>query len=132
MMYQEGYKYRLKKDFIIDIPFAERLGEFWYDNGYVSIDYGRLIIRAGYAWDGASGVPDGSDVMVPSLVHDAMYQLLREGALPPYLRMQADHWFGDMCHERGMWRWLADLYVFGLEVGGERASRVERPTLLAA
>ena len=40
---------------------------------------GLLTIRKGYAWDGPSGPTiDTKDFMRGSLVHDALYQLLRE------------------------------------------------------
>ena len=38
---------------------------------------GELIIKKGYAWNGASGIPDTSNIMRGSLVHDALYQLMR-------------------------------------------------------
>ncbi|MHC4377405.1 MAG: hypothetical protein ACYS26_12465 [Planctomycetota bacterium] len=43
---------------------------------------GKLTIRAGYAWNGPSGPAiDTRDFMRASLVHDALYQLMRAGEL---------------------------------------------------
>lgn len=43
---------------------------------------GLLLIRKGYRWDGPSGPTiDTKSVMTPSLIHDALYQLIRLGVL---------------------------------------------------
>jgi len=43
---------------------------------------GTLAISAGYSWDGPSGPTiDTKTFMRGSLIHDAIYQLIREGAL---------------------------------------------------
>jgi len=43
---------------------------------------GGLLIKAGYSWDGPSGSAiDTKNFMQGSLVHDALYQLLRENIL---------------------------------------------------
>ena len=70
--------------------------------GYVHLTGdGLLTIQRGYAWDGASGPTfDTPSTMMASLVHDALYQLLRERQLPPAWRGKAD-----ACLERIM---LAD------------------------
>ena len=38
---------------------------------------GLLTICADYAWDGATGIPNNKKNMFASLVHDALYQILR-------------------------------------------------------
>ena len=67
----------------------------WYDcrlygksaslPGIMSLnESGCLQIAAGYAWDGASGPTiDTRNSMIASLVHDALYQLIREDNYPP-------------------------------------------------
>lgn len=43
---------------------------------------GLLLIRKGYRWDGPSGPTlDTPSVMTPSLIHDALFQLIRLGIL---------------------------------------------------
>ena len=80
MKYRAGYKYQLYEDetFITGIYGKEVYSEF------ISLfANGALICRKGYAWDGASGPTwDSKSSMRASLVHDAGYQLMREGLLP--------------------------------------------------
>ena len=42
---------------------------------------GRLTVSKWYAWDGATFCPDVKSIMQPSLIHDALYQLIEEGFL---------------------------------------------------
>lgn len=52
---------------------------------------GRLTVLRGYAWDGPSGPTfDTKSFMRASVVHDVLYQCLREGLLPPSYRKRAD------------------------------------------
>ena len=80
MKYRSGYKYQLYEDeqFITGIYGKEVYSE------YISLfANGVLICRKGYAWDGASGPTwDTKNSMRGSLIHDAGYQLMREGKLP--------------------------------------------------
>lgn len=132
MKYQEGYKYKLCSNIRIRVPFADRamMEEGWIGNTWVFIEYGYLNISSGYAWNGANVIPDTPKTMFPSIVHDAWYQLLREGYVPPWTRADADKWFGDLCYERGTNRLLADIYVVALGTFGERSSiRDGRPII---
>ncbi|QLI82816.1 DUF1353 domain-containing protein [Chitinibacter fontanus] len=64
---------------------------------------GSLQLAQHYAWDGASGpMPDLPSVMRASLVHDALYQLMREGKLPDSYRKQADQILRNLCIADGM------------------------------
>ena len=95
------------------------------DNGYVSIDlYGRLLIKKGYCWDGASSIAkDTKTIMRGSLIHDALYQLMREGVLPQSARKRADEIMREICIEDGMRRFRA-WYVYTalrLPIGNKHA-----------
>jgi hypothetical protein len=74
---------------------------------------GVLTIKKGYAWDGPSGPTiDTSSLMRGSLVHDSLYQLLREtdfGAADTHdqRRKQADEILYRICIEDGMRKWRA-------------------------
>lgn len=72
---------------------------------------GTLTIKSGYAWDGASGPTlDTPSTMFASLVHDALYQLMREGVLDQGFRLLADEILGRIMLDsyRGKWtRWHA-------------------------
>ncbi|SDW60248.1 DUF1353 domain-containing protein [Nitrosomonas oligotropha] len=71
---------------------------------------GVLTIKKNYAWDGASGpVLDTQRIMRGSLVHDALYQLMREEHLPQKARENADWLLREICIEDGMSKFNADL-----------------------
>ena len=89
--YSEGYKYVLEDDYgtQVDIQPAD----------FVRTDF----INKGYAWDGASGpTVDTPDSMRGSLIHDALYQLLRLGKLPAEDREAADKELLKACLADGM------------------------------
>jgi hypothetical protein len=72
------------------------------------LEGGRLIVYSGYSWDGPSGPAfDTKNFMRPSLVHDALYQMIREGVLPVSFRSAADDLLRDMCIEDGMSKFRA-------------------------
>ena len=73
---------------------------------------GRLIIRKGYSWDGPSGPTiDTKNFMQGSLIHDALYQLMRELVLPQSDRKRADEILRDVCLKDGMSKFRA-WYVY--------------------
>ena len=73
---------------------------------------GRLEIKRSYAWDGPSGPTiDTSNFMRASLVHDALYQLTRLGAIPYDHRRHADRLLRKLCREDGM-SWFRAWYVY--------------------
>ncbi|MFC1958103.1 hypothetical protein ACFLVQ_00860 [Chloroflexota bacterium] len=74
---------------------------------------GLLTIKKHYAWDGPSGPTiDTRDFMRGSLVHDALYQLMRLSALDYQVyRKRADEILKEICIEDGMCHFRA-LYVY--------------------
>lgn len=73
---------------------------------------GVLHIRQGYAWDGPSGPTlHTRNFMRGSLVHDALYQLMREEILPQSSRLRADQLLREICRIDGMSAFRA-WYVF--------------------
>ena len=132
MKYRElrGYKYELtdcvhavaKK-----LPPPTDVGEHRYiavidDNG------DRLLaIFKGYAWDGASGPTfDDKTNMRASLVHDALYQLMREKLLDRKHRKYADELFRDICIEDGMGKFRAWYYYQAVRIFGAKTSLPEK------
>lgn len=82
MRYRDGYKYQLKDLEIFKTsirPPTDLVSDFIA----LSRD-GDLYCNPGYAWDGATGYPDFESVLRPSLGHDALCQLMREGLLPAH------------------------------------------------
>jgi hypothetical protein len=63
---------------------------------------GKLLIRQGYAWNGADGVIDMKSIMRASAVHGALYQLIQQGHLSPSYREIADRELRRICVEDEM------------------------------
>ena len=111
------YKYQLLDDYVITIgirPTGEILEPPPPLETYVRLGTeGKLSIARFYAWDGPSGPSiDTRDFMRGSLVHDALYQLIRAGRIPESSRDYADALLRDICIEDGMSRFRA-WYVHG-------------------
>lgn len=102
IVYKGGYTYLLKREHVEDIelkPDKDIVTDF------IGLGLnGRLVIKPGYAWDGPSGPTfDTKTFMRGSLVHDALYQLIREGFLDLAThRPLADAVLKRMCLEDGM------------------------------
>ncbi|GMQ80713.1 MAG: hypothetical protein BMS9Abin05_0141 [Rhodothermia bacterium] len=105
------YKYQLTEDFHIEIEVRPTMP---IGTPYLSLsEAGQLIIKKGYAWDGPSGPTiDTSTFMRSSLVHDALYQLMRL-ALVDHAdsREYADRLLRRMSIQDGMCRFRA-WYVY--------------------
>jgi hypothetical protein len=100
--YKDGYKYQLKRRFAVRIPLLPPVN---IRTQYIGLTLeGELTLREGYAWDGPSGPTiDTLSFMRGSLVHDALYQLMREGYLDHLVyRAQADRILRELCREDGM------------------------------
>ena len=96
------YKYQLMDDYIIQIDIKPD-GDIDFKFLSLSGD-GTLTIRKSYAWDGPSGpTRDTLNFMRGSLVHDALYQLMRLSALDYKIhRKRADEILKEHCLEDGM------------------------------
>jgi len=108
--YRKGYKYQLYEDYSIatGIKLPCDLGTDFL----LMTRGGILTISKGYAWDGPSGPAiDTPNFMRGSLVHDALYQLMREGLLPQGYRNRADRLLQDICLDAGMSR-IRAWYVY--------------------
>lgn len=130
LAYKDGYKFVVHDDFFIDIPIKGYSAEI---PGRVMLNRsGLLSIYSGYAWDGASGPAiDTPNFIRGSLVHDALYQLIEEGALPFACRLPADDVLIQICKADGMSaprRWWVKLAV---NTFGARALESRNPVLFA-
>lgn len=119
--YRRGYKYQLVGRYDISLPILGHAG----GTAYVHIDgTGLLRIAEGYAWDGASGPTwDCRASMRGSLVHDALYQLIRIGVLDQAHKAIADEWLEKLCIEDGMLRARASLWRWAVTRFGRGATR---------
>lgn len=132
LLYRAGYKYQTAAPFEIELPILPPAD---VSNRFIKLDRkGLLSIREDYSWDGASGVTlDDSTNMRPSLVHDALYQLLRDGLLDAKYRGVADRIFYNLLKKDGMSPERAMIYFQGVSQFGKPYAdpRSERPILKA-
>lgn len=85
---------------------------------------GILTVKAGYAWDGPSGPTIDTDTfMRASVVHDALYQLMRLDYLDHRnSRKKADNLLKTMCIADGMWRIRAWYIYLAIRLFGARSA----------
>lgn len=75
---------------------------------FLNLAGGVLNIAKGYAWDGGSGPAiDTKTIMRASLVHDALYQLMRDGNIDIKYKPMADAMLRDIAIEDGMSKFRA-------------------------
>ena len=123
--YREGYKYQLAEPYEHQLSFRLPPGGF-RSRLFQCRDDGTLLIDADYAWDGASGpTRDTKNSMRASLVHDVLYQAIREKILPASYRPMADAEFWFITNQDGMRWWRAMGWFFAVRrFGAEAASKV--------
>lgn len=91
---------------------------------------GWMVVKKRYTWDGPSGPTiDTKTFMRGSLIHDALYQLIREGVLPQSARKRCDEILREICLEDGMSRIRAWAVYRGVRMGGAKACK---PNVLTA
>lgn len=120
--YRSDYKYQLAEAYEIKIPIKPKKNietDFLYLN-----TEGHLVIKNGYAWDGPSGpVIDTDKNMRASVVHDALYQLMRNKELSSRThRKTADQLFKDICKDDGVSNFTASVYFKVLRKFGKPAA----------
>jgi len=122
------YKYQLVEPYSVDTGIAtgERAAT---DSDWVVLEAdGRLSLKDRYAWDGPSGPAfDTPNFMRGSLVHDALYQLMRDEKLDrDRWRDPADRLLRTICRADGMSSFRAWYVYQGLRLKG-RSSTLPRP-----
>ena len=116
------YKYQLMYDLTISINTSPVVD---VETQFLQLSQaGILTIKAGYAWDGPSGPAiDTATFMRASLVHDALYQLMRLDHLDHRnSRKQADDLLKTMCIADGMWRIRAWYVYLAIRLFGARSA----------
>ena len=143
--YKGGYKYQLVKDYSVQIKYLD-INPYYKDIiiplRHIETDFitfqinGLLTMHKGYAWDGPSGPTiDTKDSLRGSLVHDALYQLIREGLIDKSHKKICDEIFYRLCIEDGMCKmraayWKQAVVLFGskaCEVGSEERKIMKAP-----
>ena len=89
---------------------------------------GWMTFKAGYAWDYCSlkfthwisNKIQGKKSKSPSIVHDGLCQLIRQGYLThPDARLHADEHFRTMLRDRGFWKFRSWLWFKGLRIAAK-------------
>lgn len=120
--YKKGYKYQLVADYTVKISIIPGQN---ITTKFIDLDTaGNLLIKQSYAWDGPSGPTiDSLNFMRGSLVHDGLYQLMRERHLDNNVhREPADRLLQLMCEEDGMTAIRAWWVYQGVHFGGGPAA----------
>lgn len=122
--YKEGYCYQLVKTYKVQTSVCPPDS---IKTDYIGLTQsGLLTIKKGYAWDGPSGPAiDTPNFMRGSLVHDALYQLLRLGLLTPDYRKLADEELRRICKEDGMSAVRAWWVYTAVRVGGASSAEAD-------
>ncbi len=117
--YRADYKYQLANSHKTSIPIKPKSD---IETDFIDLDTnGSLLVKKGYAWDGPSGpVIDTDENMRASLVHDALYQLMRNKELSSRThRKAADQLFKDICKDDGVSNLRASIYYKALRRFGK-------------
>ncbi len=118
-------KYTLKKHWKYKLYEGEvfKLNYFFPDieHEYFSISGGYLFVYRGYTWDGASGIPDTDKTLMMSLLHDPLYQAIREGLLPhdykKYADLEAEYYYKS--RSSFVTSWMGNFIYWGVALFGE-------------
>jgi len=103
LKYKKGYDFWVAEDFELDIGSRIRPARPGGNNFVELSAVGVLILRKGYAWNGASGPAINTENWITgSGVHDGLYQLIREGVLTMGQRKAADDLMRDILLGKGM------------------------------
>ena len=86
-----------------------------------------IHFETGYQWDGPSGPTiDTCNAMRASLVHDGLYQAIREGWLEQRARKRADREFHRILKKDGMIFWRRWLWYWGVRLFAANAAQKPR------
>jgi len=120
--FRSDYKYQLASDYKIKTPITPAQA---ITSEFIDLDAeGNLLVKKGYAWDGPSGpVEDTKKNLRASLVHDALYQLMRNELLVSRThRKAADEEFRRICKMDGVSARRASTYYKALRKFGKTAA----------
>lgn len=114
LFYTSGCKYQSTEELRVFTRALKEYGDAVCE--YLQLSNGLLTIKKGFAWDGASGPTiDTVSSMRAGCVHDAIYRLIRQGALPAAAKGLADKLLHDICLMDGMWHWRANAWYVAVD-----------------
>lgn len=80
---------------------------------------GVIVLKRGFMWDGPSGPAVNTlNTAIPSAIHDALYELIELGFLPPETRRSADKTYRDSLKTWGVPAWRRALHYRGVSLFG--------------
>jgi hypothetical protein len=112
-----GDSKQLQSDFWFEITPPGYHAEYGFIYVYPN---GQVKVKAGFAWDGASGPTiDTIDSVCAALGHDVMYKLMGQKLLPSSYKDEADQWFYMRLVNDGMvgfraFAWYKAVRLFGI------------------
>jgi hypothetical protein len=115
--YRCKYKFQLFETYCLK---TDIIPPQYIENDFISLDCaGYLTIKKGYAWDGATGVlATPKSMMRSTLVHDALYQLIREKKLSHDFKTPSDVLLRDLSHQDGMLKIIAKIVFWAVQKYG--------------
>lgn len=122
--YKEGYKYQLTENYTVQINIKVDADIGTHDDFILLSKEGTITLKKGYAWDGPSGLEiDTKNFMRSSLIHDALYQLMREGKLDKDIyRKPADQLLCSMGREDGVSAIRAFWVYYAIRILGDKGA----------
>jgi len=115
------FKYRLLENYFFDTGITPRKA---VESGFIKLmTTGRVHIKAGFSWDGATCFPDIQSVIRSSLEHDALYTLFILDLLNQRHRKTVNGRFFAVCVADGMYRFLAKQVYWVLRLLGDNHVR---------
>jgi len=132
-----AYKYiTVEDEYTINCKNIRPIKQETFECDFLKFDVdGNLTIKVGYAWDGCSGpTHDDKTNMRAGLVHDALYQLMRQGVIERSCQKEADIMLRQIMIEDGMllaenWResvlavTRAWTYYRGVRIAGKKHTK---------
>lgn len=114
------YKYVLNNTYICETDLFQDVN---VNTDYYSIDEKAIGVIQNYKYDGPSGPAlDTPNFMRASLIHDVLYQAIREGELSMKHRKTADLMMYRIAREDGMGRIRANYTYYALRAFGQKAA----------
>ena len=130
LYYSCGYKYQTRERIRFRLPIE--FEAYTVDTRFIALNDCVLTLAAGYAGDGPSGpTADSKCSMRAAMLHDAGYQLLREGYLPHTMKDLIDSLFHELLLADGMGRIRAWLWYQGVKRFGKSSTIHNRDILCA-
>jgi len=127
-----GYKYILAEMYQVQTDIRPKTAVTEPAEGKIFIrldENGILTVYEGYAWDGPSGPTfDTKNFMRGSLIHDALYQLIRQDRISDSYRKYADMNLYTCCIDDGMSEFRASYVYQAVRMfGNSSAEHLGRP-----